>query len=145
MKKIVCILKGVSHVFSKLGSVANLCSVVNFCRNWNSGAKNAKKCGNFRIFLSLIFYVKSILPNLEVQTLPFWHFDCVVFCAIFEGWNLPNYQNSDFRVSDIEKMAIFELRKSLILISRKIWVAEKSYIKSYISATLRAVELQQWQ
>ena len=29
------------------------------------------QCGNFRIFLSLRFYVKSILKNLEVQNQPF--------------------------------------------------------------------------
>ena len=28
-------------------------------------------CGNFRIFLSLRFYVKSIIENLEVMKLPF--------------------------------------------------------------------------
>ena len=29
------------------------------------------QCGNFRIFLSLRFYVKSILEYVEVQNLPF--------------------------------------------------------------------------
>ena len=28
------------------------------------------QCGNFRIFLSLIFYVKSIMQNLEVPKVP---------------------------------------------------------------------------
>ena len=31
------------------------------------------QCGNFRIFLLLRFYVKSILGILEVQNLPFQH------------------------------------------------------------------------
>ena len=30
------------------------------------------QCGNFRIFLSLKFYVKSILENLDVVKLPFF-------------------------------------------------------------------------
>ena len=30
------------------------------------------RCGNFRIFLSLRFYVKSILQILEVSKLPFF-------------------------------------------------------------------------
>ena len=33
--------------------------------------KNYTQCGNFMIFLSLTFYVKSILGILEVQKLPF--------------------------------------------------------------------------
>ena len=32
------------------------------------------QCGNFKIFLSLRFYVKSILENLEVRKLPFLPF-----------------------------------------------------------------------
>ena len=32
------------------------------------------QCGKFRIFLSLIFYVKSILETLEVLKLPFLQF-----------------------------------------------------------------------
>ena len=31
----------------------------------------ATQCGNFKIFLSLRFYVKSILGMVEVQNLPF--------------------------------------------------------------------------
>ena len=30
------------------------------------------QCGNFSIFLSFRFYVKSTFENLEVQTLPIW-------------------------------------------------------------------------
>ena len=35
---------------------------------------NGSQCGNFRIFLSFRFYVKSTLENLEVPTLLFWTF-----------------------------------------------------------------------
>ena len=35
----------------------------------NGGGKTTQ-CGNFRIFLSLGFYVKSILENVEVKMLP---------------------------------------------------------------------------
>ena len=31
------------------------------------------QCGNFGIFLSLRFYVKSKLANPESQNMPFWH------------------------------------------------------------------------
>ena len=29
------------------------------------------QCGNFSVFMTLVFYVKSILKNVEVLTLPF--------------------------------------------------------------------------
>ena len=32
------------------------------------------QCGNFRIFLSFRFYVKSILENVKVQKMSFWQF-----------------------------------------------------------------------
>ena len=34
-------------------------------------ALSVAQCGNFRIFLSLRFYVKSILGNVEILKLPF--------------------------------------------------------------------------
>ena len=63
---------------------------------------NVAQCGNFRIFLSLRFYVKSILENLEVLKLQFCHywapnFDVHDFFELFEGWNLPNQQNSELK------------------------------------------------
>ena len=53
--------------------------------------QNKSQCGNFRRFLSLIFYVKSILRKLEVKKtailalLEALNFDCVDFFSIFEG------------------------------------------------------------
>ena len=43
------------------------------------------QCGNFRIFLSFRFYVKSTLENVEVLKLPFF--------AIFGALNLLNLVN----------------------------------------------------
>ena len=44
-------------------------------RDGNSlGGTKVPQCGNFKIFVSLIFYVKSILRILEVQNLPFLPF-----------------------------------------------------------------------
>ena len=37
------------------------------------------QCGNFRIFVSLRFYVKSILDILEVQNQPFHNLDSYEF------------------------------------------------------------------
>ena len=44
--------------------------LVDRSRNWGSKG-NTTQCGNFRIFLSLRFYVKSILRTFEVQNQPF--------------------------------------------------------------------------
>ena len=44
--------------------------------------------------------------------------------ALFEGWNGPNEENSDFNMI---KPADFALLESQKLISRKIWVIEKSW------------------
>ena len=46
-----------------------LCCILNIVPGKNS--TNEIQCGNFRIFLSLIFYVKSKLVMFEVQKLPF--------------------------------------------------------------------------
>ena len=43
------------------------------------------QCGNFRIFLSLRFYVKSILEHIEVLKLPFF--------AILGALNVDNLVN----------------------------------------------------
>ena len=86
------------------------------------------QCGNFKIFLSLRFYVKSILENLEV--------DKLLFFAILEALNFANLvffslqkvQNSlelIFRASKCVKMADFDTLDEPTLISRKICVMEK--------------------
>ena len=38
------------------------------------------QCGKFRIFLLLLFYVKSILDNLEVLKMPFLLYFASEFC-----------------------------------------------------------------
>ena len=67
------------------------------------------------IFLSLRFYVTSILGILEVQNLPFFTFRASEFCilcifALFEGSNLPNVHNSE--PQEVAKMAVLELLDS---------------------------------
>ena len=39
--------------------------------NLVSSKYSVRQCENFRIFLSFIFYVKSILENAKVQKMPF--------------------------------------------------------------------------
>ena len=74
------------------------------------------------IFLSLRFYVKSILGVLEVQNLPFqniwrlWILTFVNFCTI-----------NKFKATKIVNMAVLELLDSPKLISRKIWMTQKSW------------------
>ena len=53
----------------------NICTTVS-----NFKLLNKSQCGNFRIFLSFSFYVKSILKNLEVLKLPFLSFWGFEFC-----------------------------------------------------------------
>ena len=80
------------------------------------------QCGIFRIFLSLTFYVKSNLAILGAQNLQFWplwrtvHFLKVL--EILKIWK--------FCVTKKVKETVFETEKMPNLISRKIWVAEKS-------------------
>ena len=56
------------------------------------------QCGNFMIFLSLRFYVKSNLRILRVQNLTFlliwrlWILIFMHFCALCEVWNWPKIQ-----------------------------------------------------
>ena len=63
---------------------------------------NDTQCVNYRIFMSVRFYVKSILGILEVIDLPFYlaHLEALIFemlwiFALYESWNLPNQQNSE--------------------------------------------------
>ena len=87
------------------------------------------QCGNFKIFLPLKFYVKSILGILEVQNLPFfdsfrgsafWLF--VNFCTF---WSLELTKLTKLRVPKMAKNSIFRTPWYQKLISRKIWVTEK--------------------
>ena len=50
------------------------------------------QCGNFMIFLLLMFYVTSILGILEMENCSIerlWIFFFIF--VLFEGWNLPNW------------------------------------------------------
>ena len=58
------------------------------------------QCGNFKIFLSLRFYVKSIWGFLKCKI---YHFNTSIgskfwflwIFSLFEGWNFPKLQNSE--------------------------------------------------
>ena len=82
---------------------------------WPSLSKRLKilvlnsQCGKFSIFLSLRFYVKSILENVKVEKVPFLQFQGFRF-LIWVSFNL-------------RKMQKF-IKKSLKLISWKIWGTE---------------------
>ena len=77
----------------------------------------------FLVFLSLRFYVKSILGILEVQNLPFQqnikalNFDVLRIFALLKA---VNYQIDKIQSPEIAKVAVLELLHSLKLISRKI-------------------------
>ena len=84
-------------------------------------------CGNLRIFLPVIFYVKSILDELEGQNCYFqhtWGSELTLWriFALLEGRNLHKNKTQSFWNC---KMAVFKLLEPLKLISRKIWVAGK--------------------
>ena len=51
--------------------------------NLNKSFQKCTQCGNFKIFLQLRFYVKSILENLEVLKLPFI---AISWALIFSFW-----------------------------------------------------------
>ena len=85
--------------------------------------------GNFMIFLSLSCYVESISGILELQNLPFRHILrlwILIFINSCTFWSLQFAKLLIFRAPEMEKMAVLEHLESAILISRKIWVAEKS-------------------
>ena len=94
---------------------------------WMDGTQ----CGNFRIFLSLRFYVKSILEHLEVFFLPIF-----VISGILKFVNLLNVSlqkrqknhkkpNSEPLYGLEIRIAYFESLDSPTLISRKILVTRK--------------------
>ena len=49
--------------------------------------------------------------------------------ALFKGWNLPNWHNSE-PLLRLQKIAVFNLLDSQEMISRKIWVIENSKIST---------------
>ena len=80
-------------------------------------------------FLSLRFYVKSMLGILEVQNLQFWHilrFWIWLFMILCTLRILKFTKSKKVRAPKPAKTALFEFLHSPRLISRKIWVIEKS-------------------
>ena len=70
--------KGTSNTFAKFDVMFGLTESEAFHlfpaslgKYYTFSVPNPPQCGNFMIFLSLRFYVKSILGILEVQNLPF--------------------------------------------------------------------------
>ena len=106
--------------------------IYNFWFQWNwfhVKCKWQEQCGNFMIFLSLRFCMKSILWILEVQKLPFLPFLGLRILLIWSFSAFKKCRNawkSKFRASKCIKMANFALQNSKKLISRKIRVTEKS-------------------
>ena len=88
------------------------------------------QCGNFKIFLSLRFYVKSKLGILEVQNLPFldiqrlWILIFMNFCTF---WRLKFTKWTKCTAPKMAKMADFALLESSKLISCKFWMIQKSW------------------
>ena len=68
------------------------------------------QCGKFSTFLSLTFYVKSILENVNVQQMPYLQFQSL---GIFDlgtfqpSENAKIHEKSEIRVSKCVKMAVF--------------------------------------
>ena len=88
------------------------------------------KYGNFRIFVTFSFYVKSILENLEVLEILFAILevlkivDLVKFSLSKVNWF---HENQNSELPNVLKCADFALLESLQLISRKIWMRKKSW------------------
>ena len=81
------------------------------------------QCGNYRIFLSLRFYVKSKLVNLRYSNLQFQAFQQIVRLWIINlctFWRLEFTKLTKFRAPNMAKTAVLELLDSPKLISRKI-------------------------
>ena len=64
--------------------IEKICSFLHFCLNRLDSTGNTS--GNYRILLSLRFYVKSIFGVLELQN---WHFN------IFRGYELAKLAKSE--------------------------------------------------
>ena len=75
-------------------------------------AQNAQ-CGNFGIFVSLIFYVKSILENLEVPKLPFWALDNTVNLVKISLQKLQKFIKSKFCATECVELTVLGPPKSL--------------------------------
>ena len=73
--------------------------------------KSLLKCGSFSSFLSLRFYVKSILGIGEVKKLPFWQFQRPLnleFNEFVQFLRVQMYQKLKIRASRIVKWKVFD-------------------------------------
>ena len=90
----------------------------------------SSQSGNFIIFLSLRFYVKS---NFGIPDVENCHFNTFTGSEVwffmnfynFEGWNLTI--STKLIATKMAKTAFLELLDARKLISRKIWMIEKSW------------------
>ena len=87
-----------------------------------SQKSHTSQCGNFIIFQSLRFHVKSILGIQEMQNLQLF-FIFMKFCTF---WRLKFIKLTKFWAPKWQKVTVLALLDSQKLISRKIWVIEKS-------------------
>ena len=94
-----------------------------------------EQCGNLRIFLSLILYLKTISSDgRSTKNCHFCTFDSSDFWFLEffnEFWQFLGakiYQNQNLHPTKLKKKKEFELPETARLISRKIWVASKSSI-----------------
>ena len=81
------------------------------------------------IFLSLRIHVKSILGGfyVEVQNLPFDHISMLRIVISMNFCTFWMLKSTKLTKVSVPKMAFFELLDSPKLLSRKIWVIEKSW------------------
>ena len=98
------------------------------------------QCGNFRTFLFFRFYVKS--SSKTANFVIFWGSE---FCYLV-NFSLQKVQKksqkSKFRATKCAKMADFALLESPSLISRKIWVIEKSCFFHTVLQEVSEVEIE---
>ena len=94
--------------------IFTLCKYLQIFTDLGSLIRNTQ-CGNFRIFLLLRFYVKSILINFKARKLPFWPFRQLWILNFWESLTFSKVKFSQklkFNTSKAVKMAIFDLLKS---------------------------------
>ena len=85
------------------------------------------QCGNFRIFKQLRFYVKSLFGILEMQNLLFTFRGSNDFYEFLHFMKAEIYQINKIQCPKIAKKEVLQFLNSPKLISRKIWMTEKSW------------------
>ena len=101
------------------------------------------------IFVTMRFYVKSILCILEMQQLPFLPFLGDVNILHLENFGLQKMQNFikiQIHSRKCGKMADFAHQESLNLISRKIWMIQNQEISTMCIVTqiLREIKISEF-